>query len=229
MMRGKATIRTSIGILVAAVVVGLGLVVGGCGDSDRDSGAEAPDFAVSDLEALSFAPDELAGMEYQPDVSGSGAFAADQEEEEGEEEEEGDEEDGDEGGESNAEFLRRLQRFGLEGDYISQFFATSRDSELGFVESLVFLFEDDGGAGDAIDAVAKGAARNIAPAEEIAAPDLGDEAFGLRGEFDGFLTYSFGWQAGDAIQLITVAPGDQKASPKATLELAKRLAAKAEE
>ena len=212
-------------LITVAVVMALGVV--GCGGSGDGSEAEVPDFALSDLEALSFSPDEIPAMEFQPDASGPGAFAADQRGEE-EEEEEGDDDDGDEGGESNAEFLRRLERLGLEGDYVSQFFATSRDSELVFVESIVFLFEDDGAAGEAIATVAKGTARNIAPAEAIPAPELGDDPFGQRGDFDGFLTYTFGWRTGDAIQLITVAPGGQKVGPKSTVELAERLAAKAQ-
>ena len=89
----------------AALLVGLAA----CGDSGSDS----PDFAAADLERLSFAAADLPTMEYQPDRSGPGAFTR---------------------GGDNREIAARLEKLGLESNYVSQFFATSRDSKLGFVE-----------------------------------------------------------------------------------------------
>jgi hypothetical protein len=181
-----------------------------------------PDFTVDDLQRLNFAADELPEMEYQTESSGLGAFAADQREEA-----EGDDEEG--GDRSGLKFLARLQDLGLEEDYASQFFATSRDAELLFVESISFLFEDEEAAENAVDAVRQGAMQNVEGAQQIDAPDLGAQAFGVRGEFDGFLTYAFGWRVGDVIQLATAAPGDKDAPPAGTIALAEQLEAKAEE
>jgi hypothetical protein len=74
-----------------------------------------PDFTAADLESVSFAPEEVAGMEYQPQRSGAGAFTR---------------------GDENREIAERLEGLGLEANFVSQFFATSRRSELGFVESV---------------------------------------------------------------------------------------------
>ena len=193
------------------VVVLAALVLTACDLSD------SPDFEAADLERLNFAADELPDMEYQPDSSGPGAFSRNQEEEAEEE------------GGSGLELLARLNELGLEEDYVSQFFAANRDAELGFVESISFLFEDEEGAEDAVGTVREANARNVKPAEEIEAPELGEQAFGLRGEFDGFLVYSYGWRVGDVIQIASVSPADQDAGPQSTLELAEQLEAKAEE
>jgi len=179
---------------------------------------ESPDFTAADLEGLNFAASQVPEMEYQPESSGLGAFSADQEEEA---EEEGDR--------SGLELLKRLEEAGLEADYASQFFATRRDSELAFVESIAFLFEDEEGAAEAVETVAEGAARNTAPAHEIDPPPVGEQAFGIQGKFDRFRTYTFGWRVGDVIQLFTVAPGDQQAGPAVAAELGEQLAAKAQQ
>jgi hypothetical protein len=195
-------------LTIAAVTLAAALALAACGDDD------GPDFAVADLERLNFAPNEVPNMEYQPDSSGPGAFAAAQREQ------------GDEGG---VRLVDRLEELGLEADYVSQFFAASRGAETNFVESVSFLFEDDGAAEEAVDVVSEASASNIEPAEEIEAPDLGEQPFAQRGEFDGFLTYSVGWRTGDVIELVTVAPGDQKAGPESTIELAEQLESKANE
>jgi hypothetical protein len=209
--------------IVTAVLAGLALAA---------CGGDGHDFTVDDLQRLNFARDEIPDMEYQPDSSGLGAFAADQREEaEGDEEgDEGDDEGDEEGGDqSGLKFLARLQELGLEEDYASQFFATSRDAELLFVESISFLFEDADAAEDAVDAVREGALRNLETAEQIDAPELGEQAFGVRGEFGGFLTFAFGWRVGDVIQLATVATGDDDAKPDRAIELADQLEDKAED
>jgi hypothetical protein len=203
--------RTLLAIALAFMTV---FAVGSCGDSDDDT----PDFAAGDLKGVNFAAGEVPGMEYQPDSSGLGAFARDQQEEAAEE-----------GDQSGLKFLQDLKALGLEADYVSQFFATSRDSEINFAESISFLFEDDERAEDAVRVVREAATRNVEPAEEIKAPTLGEQAFGIRGEFEGFLTYSYGWRVGDVIQLMTAAPGDPDATSRKTLQLAEKLEAKAQE
>lgn len=210
----RALVIRGLALALTAAVLAFGLAA--CGDDD-DEGSGSPDFASADLEALNFAPDEFPEMDYQPDLSGPGAFAADQEEEA---EEEGDR--------SGLKFVETLEEHGLEADYVSQFFATSRDSDVGFIESIPFLFADEGGATEAIDDVADAAAKNVDPATEIDAPDLGEQAFGIQGEFDDFLTYTYGWRIGDVIEMVTVAPMDQKAGPEGALELAEQLEAKAQ-
>ena len=205
-------ITRSLAVAVSGAV--LALAVAACGD-DAESDA-SPDFSASDLKGLNLVPDDVPGMEYQPDVSGRGAFVADQEEDA---ENEGDR--------SGLEFLADLERIGLEDDYVSQFFATSRDSQLGFAESIVFLFADEEGASKATQLVADAAARNVEPATEIDPPGLGEQGFGIRGEFDGFPTFTYGWRLGDAIQMLTIAPMKGRAGAEAALELAERLAAKA--
>ena len=204
--------RPSLITIAAAALVALALTACG-GDGDG-----SPDFAAADLAGLNFARNELPRLEYQPDSSGAGAFSRDQKEEA---EEEGDE--------SGLRLLERLQGLGLEADHVSQFFATSRDSKLSFVESITFLFRDEEGAEEAVDVVKKASAENIRPTKEIDAPELGEQAFGLRGKFDDRLTYSLGWRVGDAIQVIGVAPGDQAAGPESTLQLAEQLEVKAED
>ena len=181
-------------------------------------GGGSPDFTASDLAGLNFARNELPRLEYQPDSSGPGAFSKDQKEEAKEE-----------GDESGLRLLERLQGLGLEADHVSQFFATTRGAELNFVESITFLFQNEEGAEKAVELVRQASADNIRPAKAIDAPELGEHAFGLRGEFDGSLTYSFGWRVGDVIQLIGVAPGEQGAAPDSTFQLAERLEAKAQD
>jgi hypothetical protein len=212
-MSTRRRITRSLAIAATGAVVALAAAA--CGD-DAESGA-SQDFSAADLKGLNLVPDDVPGMEYQPDVSGPGAFVADQEK---------DAED--EGDGSGLEFLADLARVGLEEDYVSQFFATSRDSELGFAESITFLFADEQAAVAAIPLVADAAARNVEPSKEIEPPDVGEQAFGIRGEFDGFPTYTFGWRSGDAIQLLTVAPGEPNAGAAAATVLAERLAAKAQ-
>jgi hypothetical protein len=198
--------------VIACALIAVGAAA--CGDDDGDS----QDFAATDLEQLNFAADDLPEMEYQPESSGQGAFTRDQQEEA---EEEGDR--------SGLELVAELEELGLEDDFVSQFFATSRDAEISFVESTSFLFEDEAGAEEAVPVVTEANADNLESAEEIDPPDLGDEAFGVQGEFDGFPVYSFGWRVGDVIQVVGVAPGDPKAGPESTIELAEQLEAKAAE
>ena len=212
MSHGHRTITQALAAVFAAAV--LGLAVGACGDDDAD----VPDIAPTDLERLSFAAGDLPAMEHQPDSSGQGAGARDQQEEA---EEEGDR--------SGLELVGKLEDLGLEDDYVSQFFATSRDAELSFVESTTFLFEDEESAEEAVPVLTQANADNLESPEEIDPPDLGDEPFGVRGEFDGFPVYSFGWRVGDVIQIVGVAPGDPKAGPESTIELAEQLEAKAQQ
>jgi hypothetical protein len=192
------------------------LALTACGDDEGAS--ESPDFTTADLEDLNFAPDEIPRMEYQPDSSGPGAFSEDQREEAKEE-----------GEKSGLKLLDRLGELGLEAEYVSQFFATSRGAELSFVESITFLFEDEGGAEEAVDVLREASAKNLKPADEIDAPELGEQTFGLQGKFDDLLTYSFGWRVGDVIQILGVAPGDQHAGPETTIELAEQLETKTRE
>lgn len=211
--RGKATVAATL------LVVGLAVGASACGGSGSDAqapDAQAPRFTPADLERVGFTPADLPDMEYQRDESGRGAFAADQEEEAKEE-----------GDRSGLKLLHRLESLGLEADHVAKFFATSRDSDVGFAESIAFVFADEQGAERALVEVRDAAARNVAPAEEIATPDLGEEAFGLRGEFEGFSTHTYGWRVGNLIELFTAAPNDQDAGLGATKELAGRLAAKA--
>lgn len=205
----------------AIVISALALIAGTVGyaalaiDKLGSSGRESQDFVARDLGRLSFAPDELPGLAYQRESSGAGAFEADQRAEAREE-----------GDRSGLELVNRLKQLGLEADHVSQFFATSRRSEVSFVESIVFLFERESGAEASVAEVRRATATNVAPAHPIDAPDLGRQAFGLRGKFEGFPTYTLGWRAGDAIQLLTTAPQDRQAGLERTLELARRLEAK---
>ena len=197
-------------ILITAMVIaaiGLGVACGEDDSADTSTGSASPDFTGADLAALSFAADDVAKMEYQPQRSGPGAFTH--------------------GGE-NQQVAARLEELGLEANYSSQFFATSRDSELTFVESLVFLFEDEEAATAAVDQVKKEDLANLEPSEEIEAPELGEQAFGVLGDFDGYPVYSYGWRVGDVIQLLTVAPNGENPSPDSTLELAEQLVSQAQ-
>lgn len=202
------------GLAAALAAAGLALAIGACGNDEAD----VPDFTATNLERLSFAADDLPAMDYQPDSSGQGAFARDQQEEA---EEEGDR--------SGIELVANLNELGLEDDYVSQFFATSRDAEVSFVESTAFLFEDEAGAREAVPVLTQANADNLESPEEIDPPELGEEAFGVRGEFDGFPVYSFGWRVGDVIQIVGVAPGGPKAGPESAIELAEQLEAKAQQ
>jgi hypothetical protein len=92
----------------------------------------------------------------------------------------------------------------------------------------VFLFEDELAAADAVDEVKREDLDNLSPSAEIDAPDLGEQPFGIKGDFDGYTTYSYGWRVGDAVQLLTVAPNGDSPSPDGTLELAAQLAVLAE-
>lgn len=145
-------------------------------------------------------------MEYKPRRSGPGAFAHD-----------------------NPDVAAEFEDLGLEADHLSQFFAAGRDSEFLFVESIAFLFEDEAAAAGSVEPLKEANLDNLAPADEIEAPaDLGDQAFGIHGDFDGFPVYSFGWRVGDAVQVVTVAPNGKNPSPASTLALAEQLAAQAD-
>lgn len=201
------------GLAAAFAAAGLALAIAACGDDEAD----VPDFTATDLERLSFAADDLPKMEYQAEGSGQGAFARDQQEEA---EEEGDR--------SGVELVANLEELGLEDDYVSQFFATRMDAEVSFVESTAFLFEDEAGAQEAVPVLTQANANNLESAEEIDPPELGAEPFGVRGAFDGFPVYVFGWRMGDVIRIVGVAPGDPKAGPESAIELAEQLEAKAQ-
>jgi hypothetical protein len=190
------------GWIAAAIAVGA-LGLGACGDDEA-----TPDFTAADLESVSFAPEEVAGMEYQPQRSGAGAFTR---------------------GDEHREIAERLEGLGLEANFVSQFFATSRRSELGFVESVAFLFEDEGAATEAVDPLKEEYLDFLDRSEEIDAPeDLGEQRFGVRGAFEGFTTFAFAWRAGDVIQIATVAPNGQNPGPESTIELAQELVSQAD-
>lgn len=193
------TIKRGLAATGTCAVLLVGLAA--CGDSGSDS----PDFSAADLKRLSLGPADVPAMEYQPDRSGAGAFTK--------------------GGE-NREVESRLQTLGLKSNYVSQFFATSRNSKLLFVESLVLLFEDEAAAEAAVGPLEREDLDNLDASERIAAPDLGEQAFGVRGEFDGYTTYSYGWRNGDALMLVTVAPNGEKPGPGSTVRLAAQLEAK---
>jgi hypothetical protein len=190
-------------IRYATTCVALLVGLAGCGDSGTDSS----DFGAADLKRLSFAPADVPTMEYQPDRSGAGAFTKVRE---------------------NRPVAARLEKLGLESNYASQFFATRRDSKLLFVESLVLLFEDQAGAEAAVGQLEWEDLNNLERSETIKAPNVGEQAFGVRGEFDGYTTYSYGWRTGDALLLVTVAPGGKEPGPQSTLALAEQLEAKGE-
>src|SRR5687768_1844592 len=141
--------RSGSSLITVAAAALAALALTACGGDEGGS----PDFTATDLAGLNFARDELPRLEYQQDSSGPGAFSKDQKEEAKEE-----------GDESGLRLLERLQGLGLEADHVSQFFATTRDAELSFVESITFLFQDDGGAKEAVEVVKKASARNIRPA-----------------------------------------------------------------
>lgn len=215
--RGRAKTAVAATLLLFALAPG----ATGCGGSDSDAEpAETPAFTPADLERLSFTPADVPDMEYQAEESGQGAFAADQQEEAKEEHDR-----------SGLRLLQRLESLGLEAERVAKFFATSRDAGLGFAESITFVFADERGAERALADVRDAAARNIAPADEIPSSGLGDDAFGLRGQFDGYPSYSYGWRVGNVIVLTTAAPPNRRATgaEAASLTLAQRLAAKAEE
>jgi hypothetical protein len=196
---------TTIRRRLAATAAGAALLIGlaACGDSGGDS----PDFTTADLERLSFAPADVPAMEYQPDRSGAGGLTK---------------------GGDNRDVAARLEKLGLESNYVSQFFATTRRSQLLFVESTVLLFEDEAAARAAMGPVERENLDSIDSSEAIDAPDLGEQAFGLRGKTDGYTVYSYGWRNGDAVQLVTVAPNGEKPGPRSTVRLAAQLEAKGE-
>ena len=195
------TIKKGLAATVACAALLAGLAA--CGDS-----GDSPDFAAADLKRLSFAPPDVPAMEYQPNRSGAGAFTK--------------------VGENRA-VAARLEKLGLESNYVSQFFATNRDSKLLFVESLVLLFKDQAAAQAAVSQLEREDLDNLDASKTIEAPDLGEQAFAVRGKFDGYTTYSYGWRNGDALFLLTVAPNGKKPGPRSTLRLAAQLEAKGKE
>lgn len=190
--------------VVVAVLAALGLV--SCGGED-DSPSKA-DFTPADLERLSFAPEDLPDMDYQADRSGRGAFTA---------------------GDENREIAAKLDDLGFKADYVSQFFATSRKSDPLFVESTSLLFGDEATATSAMRELEEAALDNLDDAEPVDDPIVGSDPFGVRGKFEGFTAYTFGWRIGDAVQLLTAAPNEENPRSGRVLELADQLAAKAEE
>ena len=211
MSNGQSITAAIAGALaVAAVAVG----TTGCGDDESE--AAPADFGAADLERLNLSANDVPEMEYRANASGAGAFAAEQREQAKE---------GDRGG---LELVTELETLGLEDDYVAQFEAASRDADVFFVESVAFLFEDGDAAKAAVPVISEANTDSLDSARPMDTQDLGEEPFAIRGEFDGYLTYSFGWRSSDVIQVVTVAPADQKAGPGATLDLAEQLAAKAQ-
>ena len=97
-----------------------------------------------------------------------------------------------------AEQLRR--RFGLEADYGNMFFATSRDADLQFSESIAADFDGDEGAQGALRYLEQMQLKQGQDVEDVSAEGLGDDGWAHRGVFfpGAPPTHFYTWRTGAA-------------------------------
>jgi hypothetical protein len=164
--------------LIAALLA-VGLIVAACGDDDPD---ERAGFTEEDLPRLVLDPSEAPPHTEVSDASGPDLLER-------------------EGGLER--LLRQLRKQGFVADRGIQFEPTRRDAS--FVEALALVFEDEGAAGRGLDVRLRFHVDFYAPAEEIPAEGLGEDAWGVRGMFDRrFSSGIFALRTGNVIQVATV-------------------------
>lgn len=195
------------GLVATAVVAVLaGTVLTSCGSND------VPNFTKDDLPGLVLKPNEgPKGLVYGRDTSGPNAL-----------EREGDE---------SAFDLRKLQQFGFQGDYGSQFFSTDQKAGIQFSESIALVFDDEDGAQKALEFLETGLRKLDKNAEDVPASGLGDDSWALRGQFfpQAPPTYFYGWRIGNAVQVFAIAGKSDSVSEDDARAFAERLEARAED
>lgn len=195
--------------LVAAAVVAIalaGTVLASCG------GNEVPNFTKDDLSGLVLKPKEgPEGLVYGRDASGPNAL-----------EKEGDE---------SAFDLQKLQQFGFQADYGSQFFSTDQKAGLQFSESIALVFDDEDGAQKALEFLETGLRKLDENAEDVPAGGLGDDSWALRGQFfpGAPPTYFYAWRVGNAVQVFGIAGKPASVSEDDARAFAEKLDARAED
>jgi hypothetical protein len=118
--------------------------------------------------------------------------------------------------------LQQLREEGFVADHGVQFEPTRRDAS--FVEALALVFEDEDAAGRALDLLLRFHLDFYAPADEIPAAGLGEESWGVRGEFEpGIPSGIFALRTGNVIPLATVSAEDQRARIDEAREVALEL------
>jgi hypothetical protein len=119
--------------------------------------------------------------------------------------------------------VKTLRSRGMEANYGSQFSATTRKADLGFVETVAFLFHDKEAAGRGLDYVCETSSRRIKSAANLPALDAGDASCGHKGSSDGYPVAAYGVQVADVVLLATAAP-TTKTAERSSIEGARKLA-----
>jgi hypothetical protein len=120
-----------------------------------------------------------------------------------------------------------LRARGMEDDYGIQFTGTTRKADPGFLEAIAFLFRDENAATRGLDYVRGVHIKFIKPARELPALDIGEESWGLVGEFFGDPDAVYGFRIGNVVLLATVSGSTDQVSIREARELAEDLEARA--
>jgi hypothetical protein len=123
-------------------------------------------------------------------------------------------------------FMQPLRDAGMQEDYGIQFEATSRETKVGFVETIAFLSADEDKATKLVDQLKALNLKFFEGASEARAPKLGDSPFAVNGAYDKTPVLIYGWRTGDVVQLLTVA-GKKSALASEADRLGKALEARA--
>jgi hypothetical protein len=181
-----------------AVLLAMGLLLVACGDDDA---AEQAGFTEQDLSGLVLGPSQAPPHTEVSDISGPDLLER-------------------QGGLER--LLQQLREVGFVADHGVQFEPTRRGAS--FVEALALVFEDEDAAGRGLDLLLRFHLDSYEPAEEIPAAWLGEESWGVRGEFEpGIPSGIFASRTGNVIQLATVSAEDQRARIDEAREVALQL------
>jgi hypothetical protein len=179
-------VRDGRGLILAALAVAvLAPTLAACGDDEPASTSGS--FDRADLENLvpppSAAPD---GTAVNRQMLGYGALRNTK---------------------SGRRWLRELKGEGLEDSYLIQFVPDGGKGDDLFVESMAFLFEDPESAQSGLGVIREQNVAILPPADELSSADLGEEAWGLAGDYgpEKQPTATFGVRTGNVVQTSTYA------------------------
>jgi hypothetical protein len=177
-------VRASRGFRLA-LIVALATGLAACGEEEPASSGAA--FDRADLERLVPSPaDAPAGTAANRQMLGYGAL--------------GDEKTG-------RRQLRALRAEGLEDSYLIQFVPDGGKGDDLFVESMAFLFTDAESAQRGLELIREQNADILPPANELSSAALGEDAWGVSGEYGAAkqATATFGVRTANVVQTSTYA------------------------
>ena len=103
--------------------------------------------------------------------------------------------------------LGALDAEGLEDSYLIQFVPNGGSGDDLFVESMAFLFSDDESAEQGLELIRKQNAAILPPANQLSSADLGEDAWGVSGDYGSAkqATATFGVLTANVVQTSTYA------------------------